>query len=1157
MSGVRCLRECRHSRGYVLLPVAVIIGLVAASAYLITRESAMNVKLAVGEGETTMVRYAAEAGFQHANWQAQGAGCSGYVDVAKTPFGEFTYSATVAPNGGSPIAITATATSADGVTSIVSREAVQVYQSSVNSLVLQNNAIVGKDAWIESKKSAQNYGAHRNLDVGSSGVRSLLEFNLSRIPDRVHIVFAQLELYNGSVKTGTVSVHSITTPWVEGTCTTPACTADGATWDTADGTRPWGSPGADHVSTPAASLGVQANQWNVWDITTLVSAWSQGALPNYGMLLKTSDAKSISFVSSDNSNATLHPKLTILYACECGSSCGVTDSIILSTKTPATLGGLSFMENDLAEYDPRADTATLFFDGSATTLLENIDAVHVLGNGHLLLSTGVGATLGGLSFGADDLIDYDPVADSSAMVFDGGALFGATDENIDAVHVLDNGRLILSTNASATLGGLTFGANDLVDYDLATDTASLFFDGSVLFGGGGEDIDGVHILDDGHLILSDANDGALLGGLAYNDDDLVDYDPVAGTANLYFNGSARFQQTTQNVMSAYIGAGSGSVACGGNFQDRFDTAVFSNSDGSRAWSGDWIEIDSAGAGPTAGKVQITNGELHMNGTPPSVDDPSLARQMDLTGYLSATLSFTFGTGAGVDLGEDSVVVEVSDNGGSFWIVLENFIDVGPSATGTRSYDITRYIAENTQVRFRINNNYGGPDEFFYVDNVAIDASCNPLPACDADYVPDTKLNEFYGGVEVEFASGLTFLPEGKIFKGVNVPVGGAWIVANDGQNTLDMRDSNSNQLASCNLGLLWTDGLTGVSWVQAGTWADHLAISVNGSFGSSDYVAILDFDCNQRFTFDTQALGSFAPSDVTYIGKTTSGNYDDHLAISDPAADQIFIVDQAGSLQVSRNVSGFATSIQGLAHLPGTDKLLLTDYASMSAYRFDFELLTVDPGYALSGYGITSPTAVAVNPLTCDHVHVDDFDGTKFMVLNLGGGGGPACDGNFRDEFNNVSYAGSNGTLTWATDWLEINEIDGPGAGDEQIRRDGMMGSAYSLRIRDNDGGGEGVQREVDLSGAGSASLSLFYRRSGLDNLNDYVGLEISANGAAGPWMEIDRYEGAATDPVYRQINYDISSYISANTRLRLLTSSSMGNTDTVWFDDIEIQCLP
>jgi hypothetical protein len=171
------------------------------------------------------------------------------------------------------------------------------------------------------------------------------------------------------------------------------------------------------------------------------------------------------------------------------------------------------------------------------------------------------------------------------------------------------------------------------------------------------------------------------------------------------------------------------------------------------------------------------------------------------------------------------------------------------------------------------------------------------------------------------------------------------------------------------------------------------------------------------------------------------------------------------------------------------------------------------------------------------------------------GGGGTiepaACKGTYRDEFNDTVWSGSDGTLSWSDPWAEVGESDGATSGDVQVRNDE---SNYQLQIRDNDNGGEGVERLVILSGASSATLSFDYRRSGLDRSSDYVAVHISSNGTGGPWTELDQI-GTSNDSNYQPYSRDISAYISANTAIRLRSSPNLGGGDYVWFDNIQIEC--
>ncbi|MGB5489298.1 MAG: hypothetical protein WBM76_00585 [Woeseiaceae bacterium] len=157
-------------------------------------------------------------------------------------------------------------------------------------------------------------------------------------------------------------------------------------------------------------------------------------------------------------------------------------------------------------------------------------------------------------------------------------------------------------------------------------------------------------------------------------------------------------------------------------RDNFESRTWGNNDGTTNWSGDWIEVDGASTppSPTNGNVWITNGgELRVEDQPNTDGQPSAARQVNIAGATSATLSFDWRTTNGVD-NSDSVIVEVSANGGVSWTTLENFTGLSGNNSGSRAYNITPYAAANTQVRIRVNNLYGGGNESFRLEFIEID-----------------------------------------------------------------------------------------------------------------------------------------------------------------------------------------------------------------------------------------------------------------------------------------------------------------------------------------------------------------------------------------------------------------------------------------------------
>jgi len=177
---------------------------------------------------------------------------------------------------------------------------------------------------------------------------------------------------------------------------------------------------------------------------------------------------------------------------------------------------------------------------------------------------------------------------------------------------------------------------------------------------------------------------------------------------------------TCTVPAAAIGGGGGGGTM--TFKDTFTVHQYNNNEGTASWSGPWIEDDVADGNtqsPNAGNVLIgSNDKLWLDDYPDTGTDPSARRTANLSGKITATLSFDYQTHAGVDV-DDAVVAEVSSNGGASYTILETFTGFAGAVTGSRSYDISAFISSQTTIRFRVANLYGGTDETFKVDNVII------------------------------------------------------------------------------------------------------------------------------------------------------------------------------------------------------------------------------------------------------------------------------------------------------------------------------------------------------------------------------------------------------------------------------------------------------
>lgn len=162
------------------------------------------------------------------------------------------------------------------------------------------------------------------------------------------------------------------------------------------------------------------------------------------------------------------------------------------------------------------------------------------------------------------------------------------------------------------------------------------------------------------------------------------------------------------------------------------------------------------------------------------------------------------------------------------------------------------------------------------------------------------------------------------------------------------------------------------------------------------------------------------------------------------------------------------------------------------------------------------------------------------------------------DKFDKENFRGDDGSISWTGHWQEVGESDGPNSGDIRIAQATSQNRMYAATLKDNDNGGEGIEREANLAACTSAILAFEYLRSGFDLIgNDYVSVLASDNGG-GTWTEIDRIDRSLGDPSvdlkFIKTSHDISNYISNDTMVRFITSPYLGPSDKLAIDNIEIR---
>lgn len=128
------------------------------------------------------------------------------------------------------------------------------------------------------------------------------------------------------------------------------------------------------------------------------------------------------------------------------------------------------------------------------------------------------------------------------------------------------------------------------------------------------------------------------------------------------------------------------------------------------------------------------------------------------------------------------------------------------------------------------------------------------------------------------------------------------------------------------------------------------------------------------------------------------------------------------------------------------------------------------------------------------------------------------------------------------------------GTGDED--ESGLTVNEDPINGLDNDGGGGGedVYRAVDLSQCNASSFRFDYRRDDFDRASDYVTVVVSGDDA-NSWNELQVIEGPGTDNGLITAQHDLADFLSPDTRIRSLTSSSLSSTDYLYIDNVEVTC--
>jgi hypothetical protein len=189
-------------------------------------------------------------------------------------------------------------------------------------------------------------------------------------------------------------------------------------------------------------------------------------------------------------------------------------SLDTTTMLPGLPAGTPAEPRDVVEYAPATATFSYFLDGSAAGIPANaqIDAVSLNGALAPQLSFETSVTLPGVgAIDDEDVVTYS--AGTFAMTYDGSSAGVASALDVDALNAVSGpAGFLISFDTSGTVGGVTFGDEDVIRYDSGLGTYAMYFDASASDPTDWPRAD-LNALPEPDLALAIASGAALLAGL--------------------------------------------------------------------------------------------------------------------------------------------------------------------------------------------------------------------------------------------------------------------------------------------------------------------------------------------------------------------------------------------------------------------------------------------------------------------------------------------------------------------------------------------------------------------------------------------------------------------------------------------------------------------
>ncbi|MBE7472508.1 MAG: multicopper oxidase domain-containing protein [Anaerolineales bacterium] len=284
--------------------------------------------------------------------------------------------------------------------------------------------------------------------------------------------------------------------------------------------------------------------------TAIVNGMNVVYTPNAGF----TGADSFSYTISDGNGGSASATVAVTV------NAPPPNPLYLSVVSNGTVGNLSGVsDEDILHFD--GSSFSMVFDGSDVGVGGvDVDGFYFVDADTILMSFDNPLTLGSLGTVDDsDIVQFDATslgettAGAFTLFFKGAnAQLTTSGEDVDAIELLADGRLLVSTTASFSVNGASGVDADLIAFTPATagnyssGTWAMYFDGSdVGLADAAEDVSGADVADNGDIYLTTVGAFAVSNVSGVGEDAFICKSPATGSnttcafdSTLYFDGSA-------------------------------------------------------------------------------------------------------------------------------------------------------------------------------------------------------------------------------------------------------------------------------------------------------------------------------------------------------------------------------------------------------------------------------------------------------------------------------------------------------------------------------------------------------------------------------------------------------------------------------------------